>query len=465
VSGLSELTREDLVALVVELHETAQAREEEVSKLKSTVQEQSERIVELEEELARLRGGRPSVELCVKPSVAKKEKKPRKKRKHSFARHSLPATRVVYHAVEECPDCGKKLFGGSVKWRHQVLDIRPVVADVTGHLFVERRCGVCGKRWTPDPSVVLAGVVVGRKTIGIGLMSLVGHLKTVCRVPIGQIQGLLNTLFGVRISVGQIAEILHDVAETGESEYEKILSHIRGSPVVCGDETGWREDGVNGYLWSFSSPQARYYTYRHSRGSIVVKEVLGEEFTGVLVSDFYAAYNIYDGLKQRCWVHLMRDLEALMEKNPDLPQLAVWVGMVADVYYRAKETTKAKHRDDERRRLRQGFEEELLCLCRPYVGDKSAPQRVLSERIKRFIAELLTFVQYPEVPSENNAAERAIRPAVVARKISGGTRSEKGSRTSSVLRTLFETWTVQGRNTLDACKQMLASQAANSLAR
>lgn len=465
MSGLDELTREELVALVIGLREVGEALKEEVSKLKAVVQERAERIVELEEEVARLRGGRPSAELCVKPSVGKKEKRPRKKRKHSFSRHALPATRVVCHAVEECPNCGRKLSGGSVKWRRQSLDIAPVVAEVTDHLFVERRCGVCGKRWTPEASVVLADVVVGKKTIGIGLMSLVGHLKTVCRVPIGQIRGLLNTVFGVSISVGQIAEMLHDVAQIGEREYEQTLSRIRGSPVVCGDETGWREDGVNGYLWSFSSPEARYYTYRHSRGSVVVKEVLGEEFTGALVSDFYAAYNIYDGLKQRCWVHLMRDLEALVEKNPDLPEIAAWVEMVAAVYHRAKKTTTAKHRDDDRRRLRQDFEKELLALCRPYVGNKSAPQRVLAERIERFIAELLTFVQYPDVPSENNAAERAIRPAVVARKISGGTRSERGSRTSSVLRTLFETWTIQGRNTLDACKQMLANDAATSNAR
>jgi transposase len=449
VSGLHEPTREELTALI--------------SELKAIVKDQAERIAELEEEVARLRGGRPSAELCVKPSVAKKEKKPRKKRKHSFSRHALAATRVVCHAVEECPKCGRKLSGGSVKWRHQVIDIPPIVVDVTDHIFVERRCGVCGKRWTPDPSVVLAGVVVGRKTIGIGLMSLIGHLKTMGRVPMGQIRELLFTLLGVRISIGQVAEILHDVAQIGEGEYEQTLKRIRGSPVVCGDETGWREDGVNGYLWSFSSPQERYYTYRHSRGSVVVKEVLGEEFTGVLVSDFYAAYNIYDGIKQRCWVHLMRDLEALVEKNPDLPRLAAWVEMVAGVYYRAKETTGVKHTDDERRQLRAGFEEELLALCRPYVGDKSAPQRVLAQRIERFIAELLTFAQYPEVPSENNAAERAIRPAVVARKISGGTRSAKGSKTSSVLRTLFETWKAQGRNTMDACRQMLASQSATSI--
>lgn len=462
MSGLDELTREELIELVLKLHETVQTQQKELSELKAVVQRQAERIAELEEEVARLRSGRPPVQLCVKPSAAKKEKGPRKKRKHSFSRHALSATEVEHYAMNECPDCGRKLSGGSVKWRHQVIDVPPVKVNVTDYLFIERRCGVCGKRWTPDPSVVLAGVVVGRKTVGIGLMSLVAHLKTVCRVPIGQIRKLLNALFGAQLSAGQIAEILHDVAEIGSLEYEQILNHVRGSPVVCGDETGWREDGKNGYLWSFSSPQARYYTYRHSRGSVVVKEVLSDEFTGALVSDFYAAYNIYDGMKQRCWVHLLRDLKLLVEKNPDLPEIAMWVDRVADVYHRAEETTKTDLRDDERHWLRQSFEQELLRLSRPYAGVKSAPQRVLSERIQRFIGELLTFVQHPEVPSENNAAERAIRPAVVARKISGGTRSEKGSNTSSVLRTLFETWGIQGRNTIDACRDMLATAAATS---
>jgi len=205
----------------------------------------------------------------------------------------------------------------------------------------------------------------------------------------------------------------------------------------------------------------RYYTYRHSRGSVVAKEVLGDEFEGVLVSDFYAAYNIYDGMKQRCWVHLGRDLKLLVEKNADLADLPKWQDAVMDVYHRAIEAAKGKHNDHERCRLRQCFQDELLALCRPYVGVKSAPERVLAERMKRFIGELFTFVQCPEVPSENNAAERAIRPAVVARKISGGTRSAKGSKTSSILRTLFETWALRGLNTMDACREMIARSPAS----
>lgn len=94
--------------------------------------------------------------------------------------------------------------------------------------------------------------------------------------------------------------------------------------------------------------------------------------------------------------------------------------------------------------------------CKRYTPD---PSVVLAERMSGFIGELFTFVADPRVPSENNAAERAVRPAVVARKISGGSRSARGSKTCSILRTLFETWALQGRNTIDACREMITASA------
>ena len=325
--------------------------------------------------------------------------------------------------MENCPDCGRKLSGDSVKWRHQVIGIPKVRIDVVDHLFVERRCGVCGKRWTPDASAVLSDVVVGRKSIGIGLMSLIAYLKTACRVPIGLIRQLLWSLCGVKVSKGEIAELLHAVAEIGEADYDALLDKVRGSPVVHGDETGWREDGKNGYLWSFSTPRVRYFTYNHSRAGAVVKEVLGDEFAGALVSDFYGAYNIYDGIKQRCWIHYIRDLKALAEKYA---LAAPWVDAVQAVYWRARESVKMDLSEIQRCKLRQGFESELLALAQPYLKSKNAPQRVLAQRIDRFLGELFVFVQYPEVPSENNAAERAIRPARGRSKSQRGNSITKG---------------------------------------
>ena len=99
MSGLQHLTREELVDLVLKLHETVVAQQKEIAELKAVVQRQAERISELEEEVARLRGGRPGG-IAIRPSIAKKEKKPRKGRGQSFSRRTLPATDVVYHAVE-----------------------------------------------------------------------------------------------------------------------------------------------------------------------------------------------------------------------------------------------------------------------------------------------------------------------------------------------------------------------------
>lgn len=277
----------------------------------------------------------------------------------------------------------------------------------------------------------------------------------------GLIRQLLGSLCGVSVSKGEIAELLHTVAEIGEVEYDALLGKVRGSPVVHGDETGWREDGKNGYLWSFSTPRVRYFTYNHSRAGAVVKEVLGDKFVGALVSDFYGGYNIYEGIKQRCWVHYIRDLKALAEKYATA---APWVDAVLALYWRARESVKMNLSGIERCRLRQGFESELLALALPYLKSKNAPQRVLAQRIDRFLGELFVFVQYPEVPSENNAAERAIRPAVMARKISGGTRSPRGSKTNSVLRSLFETWALEGRNGLDACHDMIVHANHNTSA-
>ncbi len=104
--------------------------------------------------------------------------------------------------------------------------------------------------------------------------------------------------------------------------------------MVHADETGWREDGVNGYVWTFSTPTQRYFL-RRNRGKAVVDEVLGTEFAGVLVSDFYAAYQRYDGPKQRCWAHLLRDIHDLQSLYPEDESLSQWSAAVHQLYRHA----------------------------------------------------------------------------------------------------------------------------------
>jgi transposase len=187
-----------------------------------------------------------------------------------------------------------------------------------------------------------------------------------------------------------------------------------------------------------------------------VKEVLGGDFDGVVVSDFYGAYNAHLGLHQRCWVHLLRDIHELRDKPAADKQLKRWAEAVKAIYERAKKYRGPNARLDpvkqkrERVNRQREFERELMRECRPHLRKKRVQSR-LCERVERFLPELFVFVAEPRVPSDNNAAERSVRHLVVSRKISGGTRSDRGSETKSILASLFGTWRLQGLDFYQCC--------------
>ena len=143
-----------------------------------------------------------------------------------------------------------------------------------------------------------------------------------------------------------------------------MLEQVRASPVVQGDETGWRQDGSNGYVWTFSTPSERYFL-RRGRDKGVVDEVLDSSFSGVLVSDFYAAYNHYPGLKQRCWAHLLRDIHDLKGLYPEDAGLAQWAEAVHQVYTEAKAAVLPRAQPGHRTQLM--LEEKLMVLARPFL--------------------------------------------------------------------------------------------------
>lgn len=446
---LAALTKEELLALLLEQAQTLGLLQQ--------------RIEQLEAENQALKNGgkgyKPPPPEWVKPNTKKPapcsgEAKPkRKKRPHNASWVRRTPTREVAHTCDACPDCGRALAGGWEYSRRQIVEMPAIALEVVDHVVLARHCGVCGK--TCVPKVDLSQEAVGASHFGVRLQSLVAYLRTVGRLPIASIQKLLCVQLDLSVSRGQICEWLHQVATQGQGDYDALRDALRASRYVHGDETGWRQDGQNGYLWSFSTPDLRYFVREQSRGHAVAEAVLGTGFGGVLISDFYGGYNFYLGLHQRCWVHLLRDVRHLKQAYPTEGVLE-WAKKLRQVYETAKTFSSACPK--ARRAARLNFQAQLLELAVPYVH-VGLPQSVLCKRLVQFEAELFTFVEYPDLPSENNAAERSVRPRVIARKISGGTRSQAGSKTMAVLASLFETWGLRGQNALEACRQMLiASQ-------
>jgi transposase len=445
---IENASREELLRVIAQQETT-------LAELRELVALLQERVAELEAKLGPPSG--KSVPDFGKPNRQKPKKEgPRKKRAQNFARKREEPTQRIEHGVEFCAECGCKLLGGAVKHTRQVLHLPIAPVEVIEHLYLERECPQCGKVNLPE--VDLSGEVVGKSRVSAQTMAMIAALREVERLPIRTIQWQLATFHRLVLSVGEIVHILQVVRDKAQGLREGLIQQLRASPVVHGDETSWRERGQNGYLWTFSSPEVRYFEYRRSRSGEIVTQVLGEDFGGVLVSDFYGGYNRMLGRHQRCWAHLLRDVHDLKEKWPGDTDVEAWAKGINEVYQRAIDWVADHQEAQERERVtsQRRFEEELLGLCRPYLKTER-PQRVLCERVDRFLPELFVFVADPRVPSTNNAAERALRPVVISRKISGGTQTGEGSKTKHSLASLFGTWLVQGLNPFTACRDLLTT--------
>jgi transposase len=421
-----------------------------IATLQGTVAELQARVRELE---ARLGSSGPQSMPGLKPHLVPAEapQRPRKRRAQGYARRrSRQPTQQVVHALEQCPRCGSGLVGGTVQRRREVLEIPLVRARVIEHVYLARQCPQCRRRCVPPAGLAL--VVLGRQRLGVSLVSLITTLREEGRWPLATIQWYLRTVYGLRLSQGALVGALQRVAQRAQPAVQAIQRAGQASPAVHADETGWREAGRNGYAWTFSTPTARYFV-RGGRNKEVVDAALGADFAGTLISDFYAAYDHYPGLKQRCWAHLLREIDALVRQCPEDAALQAWALEVHAVYGRAKRSGTGPPR--ARQLDRRCFEQQLAALCEPGAADPTATQRRLCARILKYLAELFTFVVEPAVPADNNPAERSLRHLVTARKISGGTRSTAGSDAKMALCSLFGTWRAQGVNPLWACRQLL----------
>ena len=289
------------------------------------------RIAELEQ-----RNAEPPT--FVKPNrpIPTEPKAARKKRasEHNTSRKRMTPTRIERHVLERCPDCDYRLSGESLDYTREVIELpAPQPVEVIEHQVVKRWCPHCAG-WR-SPKLDLRGQVLGQGRIGVRVASLVSYLRTTLRLPFRVIQSHLATLHNLQLSVGELVELTHDVRQQLQPQADQLKAAVQTSTVTHGDETSWRENGQNGYAWAFvtAGPAAvRYFEYDHSRSHLVAQRILGADWRGWLVTDFYAAYNLIPGRHQRCWSHLLRDLHDLKQAQAAHAEVVQWVTDVRKLY-------------------------------------------------------------------------------------------------------------------------------------
>jgi len=383
----------------------------------------------------------------LKPTRGKREKRPGRKKGHPGASRHRPQAidQVKEHTLDCCPDCHGSLGEPLKSYTRLIEDIPPIEKpQVTAHTVHGYWCSHCKK-------VVYATVcdALPNAVIGLRLVVFTAWLHYLVGVSVANIVRLLAVLCRFRISAGGLTQAWCNLAALLEPVYTQIGQKISQSAVLHADETGWRLNGVTHWLWCFTTKSLAYYLITKSRGSPVVKEVLGSLFRGILICDFWGAYNKITALaKQRCFYHLFTELAKVDKRTSS----AAWkafrkkLGRLLRDAIRLSEQKKQLPPQTYERRKRRMYRrlEEFL------TADYDAPDaKRLIKRLKRHKAELFTFLEYPNVSPYNNHGEQQMRKPVLTRKVSQQNRSQQGAKTQAILMSLFRSAELQGDNPVE----------------
>jgi transposase len=361
------------------------------------------------------------------------------------------------HVPEICPQCGHGLQVSPHSPRVvQQIDIETVPIVVTEHRALAGWCAHCRKvHYGTMPSGIDKGGLVGPR-----LTTLIAYLKGVCHASYSTVRKFLRDVVGVTISRGQLVNVIAKVSGALDAPYEALLAEVATQARLNVDETGHREQGEHWWTWCFRASLYTVFKIDPTRSGDVLVEVLGEEFNGVLGCDYFAAYRRYmrecNVVVQFCLAHLIRDVKYLTT----LPQ-------AQDRAYgeRLREALRSLFGIIHRRaqlpdwafavRL-QSARDEVLRQALTDVPTTRASQN-LAARLAKHGQAYFTFVTTPGVEPTNNLAEQAIRFVVIDRRITQGTRGEKGRRWCERIWTVIATCSQQGRSVFEYLSAVIAA--------
>jgi hypothetical protein len=239
--------------------------------------------------------------------------------------------------------------------------------------------------------------------------------------------------------------------------YDELLASLKEGPFIHADETGWKVDGSNYWLWKFSNKRIAYSHIDKGRGQKIVEDILGKNYWGVLISDFLSAYNkIITKAKQKCLAHLFRDLEKVVKYWHDDKEVLRYCRRLGKILKDAIDLYKEyknKEWDERYYTKRARINDSLKDFSFPNPNKRILKR--FANRLARHKGEILTFLYIRDIDPHNNHAEQQIRPDVIFRKITFGNRSLAGAQNHSVLMTILQTAKLNNMDPIKTLEEIL----------
>lgn len=338
---------------------------------------------------------------------------------------------------EHCGHCSSPLSGDDPNpARHQIIDIPPIKPHITEWELHRLTCSGCGestKAALPDG--------VHASNFGPNLCALVVLLSGEYRMSRRRIQRLIADSYGIEISLGAISNMERRVTTALAEPHAEAAASVAQSATKHLDETTWRESGNLAWLWTAVGEEATVFLIRDSRKSDVARELIGDEPSGVLISDRYSGYSFVPiDQRQVCFAHLIRDFRRMAEGQSELRWIGErLLGLSGEVFrlWRLHQSG-----DIERTTLRRWTKPLRARMLETLdVGARSVGYETpaMCRGILRTEPAMWTFVDLPGIEPTNNVAERAVRPVVIHRKTSLGSQSKRGSEFVASMQTIAAT--------------------------
>jgi transposase len=375
-------------------------------------------------------------------------KQPGRKKNHPGSSRPVPpqVDQQITVPLEQCPRCHGPLIGVRplVQYIEEIPPVRPRVIQLTTY------CGHCAQcdqqvRSSHPLQVSLAGGAAAIQ-LGPNALAVACELNKRHGLPLRKTCAVLKSLFGFSVTPGGLVQAMGRLANRLRPRYEAMLDKLRAGPLMHSDETSWWVGGSGWWLWVFATEQQTVYHVAQGRGRDVLLKVIGQDYEGVLISDCLSIYDQVNRLQHKCYSHHLKAIGQAAEQKP-----SDYFNQVRGLLHAAmslKGAGLAQSQVMEHRLALEQNADQLLSLPRSEGLEEKVRRRLWKQR-----DHLFTFLDHPAVPATNNLAERQLRPAVIARKLSCGNKTESGARTWEVLTSLAATCRQQGQSFL----QLIAS--------
>jgi len=425
---LTEKTKEELIEQILEQYKT--------------IEEQAAKIRELEEKV-KVEQQKRTEKFSKANAIKKRKKRPGQKLGHVGMTRQTPGhiDEVVEETLQECPEC-HHVLGEAITVEEQIQeDIIPMHVRVRKYRRHVYCCEYCEKEVKAPyhPEHVPKGY------LGANVLIQAAILKYHHCLPYRKIRELFQEMAGLTVSPGGISQALARVSHWLGIEKSALLEAIRGSPQLHVDETGWRLDGKKSWVWVLANERLAYYHVDRSRARKVLKGLLGTQFDGTLISDFFSVYLRLPYRMQKCLVHLLREFYECAKTDKEQEFVVAY----RKIKRLIKDARRLREKHDkissgEYARLRFRLEQRLFDFAMAGYTNKNLKR--LSKRFTQSWLDMFRFLKDPTLDWNNNFAERMIRPNVIYRNRSFGNRSDRGAEAHGTIMSLMQTLRLQGKN-------------------